>query len=688
MIYRPALNQQKTEFRETETALVSRIADVDDDRRLTTNRLQRAWQTHRDEIDARLKQQAKLFTGGLVLLALLLGIALLFAYSQLDNARRALLEETAQLRLDYQRLAALSTPDESVQESMASLRASLTEISASLEERQTSSTPAPAGDTGPVDPEPANAAPAFDAESARPSAKSPEPVRDETPEPASQPAIDSSLRAAPETSPEQALLPAAEAATPMTSDKGPDTLSKAEAQPDRVRDAIQDEMASEKEVRQPAAQTQTPEPVPEEPLAASLEQAVEATPLRTAEAASPTPAEAPNAPSEADAQPETAPDAIQGETASDDDLLQPAEQAPEPVPDERIAARPAADRLSTRSTPARFRPSRSAAVPCLFPRRELPRPALVRPDPQPPCELFRRVRRHRQRCRRSWRSSTPGSETFRPRPGSESWTSSGSRPGRTAPNGVRRMYILLLSIHGLIRGHDLELGRDADTGGQTKYVVDLARALAEREDVSRVDLVTRRVVDPAVSPDYAEPIETLSEKARIVGSMPDRRATSRRSSSGIISTASWTTSPPSCTTKGGGRGSSTATTRTPGYVGVRLSNLAGVPLVHTGHSLGRDKRQRLLAAGLDGEQIDARYNMVRRIDAEESVLGTADLVITSTHNEIEEQYALYDYYQPERMVVIPPGHRPGPVSSTCRGRPADPVSPRRWSASWTSRTSR
>ena len=27
------------------------------------------------------------------------------------------------------------------------------------------------------------------------------------------------------------------------------------------------------------------------------------------------------------------------------------------------------------------------------------------------------------------------------------------------------LYICLLSIHGLIRGHDLELGRDADTAG-------------------------------------------------------------------------------------------------------------------------------------------------------------------------------------------------------------------------------
>ena len=69
------------------------------------------------------------------------------------------------------------------------------------------------------------------------------------------------------------------------------------------------------------------------------------------------------------------------------------------------------------------------------------------------------------------------------------------------------MYLLLISIHGLIRSHDLELGRDADTGGQTKYVVELAKALAARSDVSQVDLVTRCVIDPAVDADYAVPIE-------------------------------------------------------------------------------------------------------------------------------------------------------------------------------------
>ncbi|MCW9077581.1 MAG: HAD family hydrolase, partial [Gammaproteobacteria bacterium] len=77
-------------------------------------------------------------------------------------------------------------------------------------------------------------------------------------------------------------------------------------------------------------------------------------------------------------------------------------------------------------------------------------------------------------------------------------------------------YLLLISIHGLIRGRELELGRDADTGGQTKYVVDLAKALAEHADVQQVDLVTRQLADPAVSDEYSAPVEPLSEGARII----------------------------------------------------------------------------------------------------------------------------------------------------------------------------
>ena len=222
-------------------------------------------------------------------------------------------------------------------------------------------------------------------------------------------------------------------------------------------------------------------------------------------------------------------------------------------------------------------------------------------------------------------------------------------------NDSNGIYLLLISIHGLIRAHDMELGRDADTGGQTKYVVDLARALAEEEGIEHVDLVTRRLFDPSVSDDYAERIELMSDNARIVriDAGPDEYIPKEQLwdhlDSFLDNLVNWLNEQP----------------RMPdlvhshyadaGYVGVRLANLLGIPLIHTGHSLGRDKRKRLLARGLSRDAIEHTYNIERRIDAEEEVLANADLVITSTHNEIEEQYGLYNYYDPRRMTVIPPG---------------------------------
>ncbi|MFA7299502.1 MAG: HAD family hydrolase, partial [Sideroxydans sp.] len=92
-----------------------------------------------------------------------------------------------------------------------------------------------------------------------------------------------------------------------------------------------------------------------------------------------------------------------------------------------------------------------------------------------------------------------------------------------------------------------------------------------------------------------------------------------------------------------------------GYVGSRLSHQLGIPLVHTGHSLGRSKRKQLLASGIMRSEIEDTYRILRRIEAEETTLGVAERVITSTRQEIEQQYGLYDFYQPERMRVIPPG---------------------------------
>jgi sucrose-phosphate synthase len=219
----------------------------------------------------------------------------------------------------------------------------------------------------------------------------------------------------------------------------------------------------------------------------------------------------------------------------------------------------------------------------------------------------------------------------------------------------RPLYLLLISIHGLIRGNNLELGRDADTGGQTKYVVDLARALSASKRVERVDLVTRRVAAEEIDADYARCTEALGDKARIVriDAGPEAYIPKEQLwdyldafTDNLLDWLNRQQRRPDVIH---------AHYADAGYVGVRLSNITGIPLVFTGHSLGRDKRRRLLAAGLQREEIEQRYNMSRRIKAEETVLANASLVVTSTHNEVEDQYELYDYYDPDCMAVIPPG---------------------------------
>lgn len=216
-------------------------------------------------------------------------------------------------------------------------------------------------------------------------------------------------------------------------------------------------------------------------------------------------------------------------------------------------------------------------------------------------------------------------------------------------------YLLLISIHGLIRGKDLELGRDADTGGQTKYVVELARALGLQPAVARVDLVTRRLDDIGISGDYARPVEAVGERANIIRIdcadqlyLPKEQLWDHLDnfSDNLLNYLGDNQLSPHIIH---------SHYADAGYVGTRLVHQLSVPLIHTGHSLGRSKRNRLLASGVKGDEIEKRYNMSRRINAEEATLGVADLVITSTSQEVEKQYGAYDYYQPDQMRVIPPG---------------------------------
>jgi sucrose-phosphate synthase len=58
---------------------------------------------------------------------------------------------------------------------------------------------------------------------------------------------------------------------------------------------------------------------------------------------------------------------------------------------------------------------------------------------------------------------------------------------------MTKLRVSLINIHGLLKGSGLGIGRDADNGGQTKYVYELAEFLSQHEAVEHVDLFTRLI---------------------------------------------------------------------------------------------------------------------------------------------------------------------------------------------------
>lgn len=274
-------------------------------------------------------------------------------------------------------------------------------------------------------------------------------------------------------------------------------------------------------------------------------------------------------------------------------------------------------------------------------------------------------------------------------------------PDNTKEN---KLYIVLISLHGLVRGENMELGRDSDTGGQIKYVVELAKALAKIPGVYRVDLFTRQVASPDVDWSYGEPTEMLNTNTED----PDDADLGESSGAYIIripfgprdkylqKELLWPYIPEFVDgalvhilnmSKVLGDQIGDGQPIWPfvihghyadaGDSAALLSGALNVPMVLTGHSLGRNKLEQLLKQGRQSkEDINSTYRIMRRIEGEELSLDAAELVITSTRQEIDEQWGLYDGFDVKlervlrararrgvnchgrfmpRMAVIPPG---------------------------------
>lgn len=222
------------------------------------------------------------------------------------------------------------------------------------------------------------------------------------------------------------------------------------------------------------------------------------------------------------------------------------------------------------------------------------------------------------------------------------------------PN-YKGLYIQLYSIHGLIRGHNPELGRNADTGGQTKYVIELGQALSEYPGVDKVELITRWIRDKNYSEDYSIPEEKINDKFSIIrlrcggGKYIRKELLWNHLEEFVDKSIKHIKSRKRLPDIIHGHYADA------GYVCTELTQFFGIPFVHTGHSLGRDKLRRLLNEGMTRDEIEKRYKISHRIEVEENIIHLANLIITSTNQEIQSQYGDYMNSSPEKFKVIPPG---------------------------------
>jgi len=217
------------------------------------------------------------------------------------------------------------------------------------------------------------------------------------------------------------------------------------------------------------------------------------------------------------------------------------------------------------------------------------------------------------------------------------------------------MYIQMVNIHGLIRGDNIEAGRDADTGGQTRYVIDMLKALGEYDEIRGIDLFTRQIRDKRFSADYSEAVEQLSNKCRIIR-LPCAGGKYIRKENLWPCLDEFVDRMIAFTLREG---------RMPdvvhghyadsGYIASEIASVFGIPLVFTGHSLGHSKLSFLLDNGSDYESAKKKYHIDTRIKQEERVLGEADLVIVSTNYEREHLYRPYTNCNVPAYEVIPPG---------------------------------
>ncbi|MFO1352663.1 MAG: glycosyltransferase [Gammaproteobacteria bacterium] len=218
--------------------------------------------------------------------------------------------------------------------------------------------------------------------------------------------------------------------------------------------------------------------------------------------------------------------------------------------------------------------------------------------------------------------------------------------------------IAMVSTHGYVAAAP-PLGA-ADTGGQVVYVLELSKKLAQLgyevdiwtrqfEDQPTLEPVTEQVRiirAPCGGPQFI-PKEYLYEKLPVWNENVLRLISKHELEYEFINSHYWDA----------------------GIAGQHLSEVLGVPHIHTPHSLGVWKK-REMERDYPGNaaKFDSQYNFSQRIHHETLLYGAADMVVATTPQQVDLLHADYGVLG-ENCCMIPPGYddnRFYPVSEASR----------------------
>ncbi|GAB3675668.1 HAD-IIB family hydrolase [Salinisphaera aquimarina] len=217
------------------------------------------------------------------------------------------------------------------------------------------------------------------------------------------------------------------------------------------------------------------------------------------------------------------------------------------------------------------------------------------------------------------------------------------------------MFIMHIAIQGCLRAHDVEYGITADTGGHIRYLLELAQASARDHDVERIDIVTRAFDADFSEGDYRQACEYLNPKVRIVRlPTPDPGYRAKEElwdqlpafSDALVDYIDGLERAPDVLH---------AHYADAAEVAASVKARRGLPFVFTAHSLGMAKaRYGRATPDSEADRADLPAALARRIGFENTALGEAGLIVASSRDEAELQYADYPDYRPGAIRVIRP----------------------------------